>query len=49
MRNLSRAAVVASVGMFVLGVWPQIASASCTSKPNIFGGSDIRCADGTKT
>ena len=49
MGKLSRVAVVTCVGIVVLGVGPQIANASCTSKPNIFGGSDTRCTDGTKT
>ena len=48
MKKLFRIFAIGCLGIVFLGASSQMASASCSSKPNIFGGSDTRCTDGSK-
>lgn len=49
MKKLFRIFAIGCLGIMFLGASSQMASASCSSKPNIFGGSDTRCTDGSKS
>ena len=49
MKKLFRIITIGFLGIVFLGASPRMASAGCSSKPNIFGGSDTKCTDGSKS